>query len=75
MHECEQERSMKGLVCVCVCVCVCAEFFSWFSGCPFVCVCVCARTEATCESQMHLPEVSGPLSPRVLRWRGGGDGW
>ena len=56
MHECEQERSMRGLKCVCVCVCVC----------------VCA--EAMCESQVHLPKVSGPLSPRVLRWRGGGMG-
>ena len=43
-----------------------------------VCVCVCVRAracaEAMCESQVHLPEVSGPLSPRVLRWRGGGMG-
>ena len=49
MHECEQERSMRGLKFVCVCVCVC--------------VCVRARArahaEAMCESQVHLPEVSG----------------
>ena len=47
MHECEQERSMRGLKCVCVCVCVCVR-----ARAP-------ARAEAMCESQVHHPEVSG----------------